>query len=445
MGSPSQPVPVKAASYYDTWKVFRTVIAPTLGKGVIKRRPLVEAAAQHHGLDTKAVQLLQELRRKYGNGPLLFQFLFRCQIIILDPKDAAQVLDETPIPFTSASREKQSSLDHFEPGNVLIADPERRKQLRPVHEHALATNQRVHPFAEHFRNVIDAELESLFRNADSKGEMDLDWDGFSQAWFRIIRRIVLGDTARDDEQLTGILDDIRRRGNWGFAALPGKRKLESFQTQVAQYLKKREEGSLVSRLPNDSDLGLEGQITHWLFAFDPAGIVTARALALLGCQPGEQEKAVEGAKATGADHSFSRAVFLDSVRLWPTTPVILRELTKDHTIGGQAVRKGAGVIIYAPLFHRDDERLDFAHKMSTSTWMDKEADPPKALFPFSAGPAMCPAHNLVPMVGSLVIDVLLSRASVALVEPKLDPKSLPGTLDHFEIKLHLSKRVARAV
>lgn len=295
-----------------------------------------------------------------------------------------------------------------------------------------------------FKNVIDAELESLLQNADGKGEMDLGWNDFSQAWFRIIRRIVLGDAARDDGQLTGTLDDIRRRGNWGFTALPDKRKLENFQAQVARYPEKREERSLVSRLPNNSDLDLEGQITHWLFAFDPAGIITARALTLLGCQPDEQEKAVEGAKTAGTDHSFSRAVFLDAVRLWPTTPVILRELTKDHTIGGQAVRKGAGVIIYAPLFHRDDERLDFAHKMSTSTWMDKEADPSKTLFPFSAGPAMCPAHNLVPMVGSLVIDGLLSRASVALVEPKLDPKSLPGTLDHFEIKLHLSKRVARA-
>lgn len=430
--------PVKEASYYDTWRVFWTMVAPTLGKGVIKRRPLVEAAVQYLGLDTNAVQLLQELRKKYGSGPLLFRFLFRSQVIVLDPKDAAQVLDETPVPFTSASREKKSSLNHFEPGNVLIADPKRRKQLRPVQEHALVTNERLQPFAERFKRVIDEELDSLLQNANDKSEFDLDT--FSQTWFRIIRRIVLGDSARDDNQLTAVLDDIRRRGNWGFTALPDPSKLESFQKQAAQYLQKREEGSLVSRLPNSPGLDLEGQITHWLFAFDPAGIVTARALALLGCQPDEPEKARKEARAARADRPFSRAVFLDAVRLWPTTPAILRELTADHTIGGQAVRKGTGVIVFAPLFHRDDERLGFAQQMATDTWMDKEADPANALYPFSSGPAMCPAHNLVPMVASLVIDGLLAKASIALIEPKLDPKSLPGTLDHFEIKLRLTER-----
>lgn len=196
MAPESRPRPVNSASYYDTWRVFKTVIAPTLGKGVIKRRPLVEAAAQHHGLDTKAVRLLQELRDKYGSGPLLLHLLLRYQVIILNPKDISQVLDETPVPFSAASREKKSALAHFEPGNILISDPERRNQLRPVHEKALATNERVHPFADRFKKVIDEELDSLLGNADGDGEMDMDWNQFSETWFRVVRRITLGEMSR---------------------------------------------------------------------------------------------------------------------------------------------------------------------------------------------------------------------------------------------------------
>jgi cytochrome P450 len=188
-------------------------------------------------------------------------------------------------------------------------------------------------------------------------------------------------------------------------------------------------------------LELPSQITQWLFAFDPAGMVTARALALLGCHPEEQNKAF---KEAGTDRPYSRAVFLEAVRLWPTSPAILRDLTEDYELGGHIIKKGTGIIIFSPLFHRDTDRIEFANRMHTSTWTDKEADPSIGFVPFSAGPVVCLGHNLVPMVGSLVIDELLYKAKVKLLEPSLDPEVLLGTLDHFEIKLSLSKRTAEA-
>lgn len=91
-----------------------------------------------------------------------------------------QVLEGTPIPFGQATKEKKSALEHFEPGNLLISDPERRKQLRLVHEEALATKQRVHPFAERFNHVINEELDSLLQSMNDNDEMELDWDRVSE-------------------------------------------------------------------------------------------------------------------------------------------------------------------------------------------------------------------------------------------------------------------------
>lgn len=41
---------------------------------------------------------------------------------------------------------------------------------------------------------------------------------------------------------------------------------------------------------------------------------------------------------------------------------------------------------------------------------------------------------------SLAIDAILSKARVDPIEPSLEPNALPGTLDHFVIKLRLFKR-----
>ncbi|WP_246740167.1 hypothetical protein [Rhizobium anhuiense] len=61
-----------------------------------------------------------------------------------------------------------------------------------------------------------------------------------------------------------------------------------------------------------------------------------------------------------------------------------------------------------------------------------------------AGAAICPAHNLVPTVASLAIGALLSQADITLLQPSLTVDDLPGTLNHFDIRLRLSKRPVEA-
>ncbi|KAH6844616.1 hypothetical protein B0I37DRAFT_416214 [Chaetomium sp. MPI-CAGE-AT-0009] len=143
--------------------------------------------------------------------------------------------------------------------------------------------------------------------------MALDWNTFSNTWFRIIRRIVLGDTVRDDTQLTA------------------QSKLQHAQTQLAYYIDAREQGSLPE---------------------SPA----FRALVLLGSHWDHQPRAAAEAAgpSSGVDLPFCRAIFLDYLHLWPTMPAILRELTEDNQQlgGGHALPKGAGIIVFAPFFHR---------------------------------------------------------------------------------------------
>jgi cytochrome P450 len=424
---------MQTATAVDTLNFLRRVVLPTFGKGVIIRRRSMEYAAAHAALDLGAVREMQRLREKYGAAPLLLKLPFRPQVVLLYPRDVEYVLTNSPEPFATATAEKKAALAHLEPGNVLISDAPRRAEVRPVHDHALASHKTLHPFADHFQRVIDEEFDQAF---GEKMPVELDWSLFSKAWFRIVRRLVLGDCARDDSDFTDLLNRLRGRANWAFFLRRDKSLLEEFQTRLHGYVSRAERGSLVARIPVNDRLNPESQVTQWLFAFDPAGMATFRTLAVLASHPKHLKRVGKEATDGDLDRQQARSCVLETLRLWPTTPAILRELTRDFGAGARTVKKGTGVIIFTPFFHRDT-RLPYANSFEPKLWAKEHAFPLKGLVPFSAGPAMCPAHNLVPLVASLALGAVLSRFMVEPVSPKLDPGNLPGTLNHFEIRVRL--------
>ncbi|WP_434734330.1 cytochrome P450 (plasmid) [Rhizobium sp. YTUHZ044] len=425
---------VNHAGWFDTLRVMTAVVAPTVAKGLIIRRPTMERLAERQGVDTNAVKEMQRLKNTYGPAPLLLPIPFRPQLLILDPADVATVLQSSPEPFAAATTEKHAALVHFEPKNVLISSTSRRAELRPAHEHALATADRLHPYAMHFKKIVDAEFLQVLNLP-----RELDWPAFSQAWFRIVRRVVLGERARNDGTLTETLNELRGRANWAFAAPVDQRKLARFHDQVGRYLREPEKHSLVNRLPRGDELAPENQVAQWLFAFDAAGIAVMRTLALLACHVSYWGKAVEEAMGGDLDRPFTRSCLLEVLRLWPTTPAILRQLTKDIRSGDRVIARGTGIIIFVPFFHRDPALL-YANRMEPSIWGQNDALPAAALVPFSAGPVVCPAHNLVPTIASLAVGTFLSAADVVLLQPSLTVDNLPGTLNHFDIQLRLTAR-----
>jgi hypothetical protein len=62
---------VARASLIDTLDIFGSILLPTFGKGILIRRPAMEAAAERGGLNTGAVKTMQRLRQKYGLASLL--------------------------------------------------------------------------------------------------------------------------------------------------------------------------------------------------------------------------------------------------------------------------------------------------------------------------------------------------------------------------------------
>jgi len=369
------------SSRLDTTRVLAKVLLPTLAKGVIVRRPGVMAFSEKLQSDATAIDAMRHLRDRYGPEPVRLRITGRSVAVLVDPADVGRLLAESPEPFALATKEKKAALKHFQPHGVLISEGEARERRRELNERALR------PDHERIGAVVRDEADLLTRHVMSTGE--LSWDSFNQAWWRIVRRIVLGDRARDDEQLTDDLKALRQNANWAFLHPRQEGLQERFQRRLDEYH---------PELPD--------QVPHWLFAFDAAGIVTMRALAI-------------GGRGT---HGI-----LESARLWPTTPVILRESTEPTRWHGTWLPKNTEFVVFTPFFHRDPDRLPYADRYAPEIW-DKPLDP--AIVPFSGGPGVCPGRDLVLATGSAMLDALSEHLTFpALTEP------LPKTLNHFGLRM----------
>jgi cytochrome P450 len=129
---------------------------------------------------------------------------------------------------------------------------------------------------------------------------------------------------------------------------------------------------------------------------------------------------------------------MESVRLWPTTPMVLRQTTRATRWAQGTMPADTGLLIYAPFFHRDDQRLPHADRFTPDLWLRERGERDWPLVPFSEGPAGCPGRNLVLLLASNMLAALLDGRPVRLLpESRLDPARLPGTLDNYTLRFWL--------
>jgi cytochrome P450 len=433
------------ATVRDTVGVVAGVMAPTLARGIILRRPMLVALAERLDLDRRAVQRLLRLRERYGAGPLELAVPIRRQAVVLAPEHVHQVLDGTPEPFSAGSDEKVAALAHFQPKGVLVSEGADRTDRRRFNEAVLDTDNPVHELGPRFAAVVEEEARELLVGLPPSGI--LTWDDFAPAWFRVVRRVTFGDAAADDHEITEVMAKLRAAANWAFAR-PKRPELRArLLRQIEHYLQQAEPGSLaavMARTPVTERTAPVQQVPQWLFAFDPAGMTTMRALALVASHPAPAERArAEAAELDGGrlDLPFLRACVLESLRLWPTTPAVLRQTTRPVHLDGARLRSGTGVFIFAPLFHRDATNLDEADRFAPELWLEHRDQADWPLIPFSGGPAMCPGRNLVLLTTSHFLGRLIDRRAVRLERPRdLGPhRPLPGTLNNYGLRFRVAR------
>jgi cytochrome P450 len=428
---------IRRASFADELRVLRDVLLPTVAKGLIIRRPGVLACAERFQLDRVAVRRMQSLRAKYGSGPVLMNLPGRPFAIVLDPAHVHRILAETPEPFATATREKTAALSHFEPRNALISHGADRADRRQYNEDALESHRPIHHLGESFLRVVEEEA-AAFREL-----RELNWKTFSPAWLRVVRRVTFGSAARDDNEISEMMRGLRGSANWAFLAPQRLGTRARLLRRIREYLDRAEPDSLagaMAQVHSSPRTFPEEQTPQWLFAFDPAGMTTFRALALLATHRDYAHRVREeiAAPADAAELPQLRATVLEALRLWPTTPLLLRESTTETEWENGTIPAGTGFIIFTPFFHRDDRHLPFANRFAPEVWTEGEVPAGWPLIPFSEGPAVCPGRELVLLLSTAMITAILKRARVRLLPGRLRAgEEMPATLNHFALRFEL--------
>lgn len=439
-----------AVSGLRALRLVATLGFPSVAAGVIARRSRSMALLERFGADASAVHAPRRLRAEHGSGPLRIELPGRRLAVVLDPADVGRILEDSPDPFDPATREKKGALSPFQPHGVLISQGSIRSERRRLNEEALDTAHTLHHLAEPIVEVVDREAVALLESAIRTGT--LDNDEFTRTWWRIVRRIVLGDSAAEDNDITDRLKKLRANGNWSYFIPERSRLRDRFTEDLYRYVDRAEPGSLagaLAALPAGGATDPVGQIPHWLFAFDAAGMAAARTLALFAGHPGQRGTARAEIAAGDAEkpqpYPYLRAAVLESVRLWPTTPMILRDSTRDTVWGPEQERftipAGTGFMILTAGFHRDGETVSFADEFVPEVWLDGRAERRPELVPFSAGPAACPGRNLVLLVTSTLLARMLAAADFRVVsDPVPAPdRPLPNTFDNFGLKFEVAR------
>jgi cytochrome P450 len=299
-----------------------------------------------------------------------------------------------------------------------------------------------HRFAERFLAIVNEEITTTLATAGV-----LDYERSLAGFRRINRRLVLGDAAADDTQLSDEHSRLREDGNWLGLKVWNRgrdaRLRASMDARIRGYVDAAEPGTLVSLFPSSpraEGTNPNGQVPFWLMALDAVRTVVTNALALLATHPAARERAVAEIAAADAAHGrgtvrgladlrFVRASVQESIRLWPAAPTLVRRTTTATDWYGTTVSAGTRVLIPAAVFHRAS-KIPYANRLAPEIWLEGSGDSDWSLNLFSRGGAQCAGRNLALVLATASLAELMRQAEFRLVNPKLSPdRPLPYAIN----------------
>jgi cytochrome P450 len=386
--------------------------------------------------DPLGVNFIRRLRRKY-KSPYFYIYLLRTKaLVVLDVDGIRHVLDHSPMPYAADPDLKRRGMSHFQPNALTISRGAEWEDRRRFNEAVLASDHRVHPSAEQFLGAIDQATGLLIANA---GRF-LVWDHFDHLFKRVTLEIIFGHEARDDTALADRLTTMMRESNRVF--LLGKSKeFDLFYRRIRHYLASGQAGSLAAvcqHAPSTAKTRVENQMPHWMFAMmETLGTNTMRALALIVSQPGIEARVRQEIQenSTGTPTGVDRLILLEgcvqeAMRLWPTTPMLMRQTVEDDILGGNIIPAGTQVVILNGFNHRDWETNPDAGSFRPDFWLDKRSD--YRFNHLSNGTQVCAGKSLALFVAKAVLASLLIRGRYVLKRPKLNMlRPLPYQYDDF--------------
>ncbi|HET7690561.1 MAG TPA: cytochrome P450 [Nocardioidaceae bacterium] len=437
------------ASIVEGVRFTAQIGVPNVIQGLFKKRELPTRVASLARAEAQGFALVHGLVKRHGPGPFYVRVATDEALLLHAPADIEFVLGGSPDPFASDPEAKKKGMTAFQPHALTISRGNLWQNRRAFAESVLATGQPLHPLAGTFLQVCAEAADELGEHGQHEG---ITWGDLNDAFQRITRRVVFGEAAAADTELTRQLGELMAAGN----STPGKpaEGYDAFVAHLQRYVDDPDVDSLVglfAKAPHDPSTRTTEQVIHWLFAMgDTLAANLMRCLALLSTHPEQlHEVRTEIAGADLADAQQIAAMdylggcLLEAMRLWPTTPLFGRVTTRDVTFpGGQVVKEGTQVLIYNVFNHRNRDRVPFADRFAPGEWASGDAGESWQFNFFSHGPQGCPGAGLSIFLGQAFLAHTLAYWTPTLRGGSgLAPGSaLPHGLDLYGLTVDLERR-----
>ena len=401
------------ASLQESLRVVFLGLLPAVSRGLFSPRPKVTKLLTSVDADRRTVETLQEIKRKHpGQGVKLLGGRI---VVLWGPDAIRELLEQSADVYDSGSGAKGKGMQHFQPDALTLSHGEEWRDRREFTESVLATSERVHPFGGRFAKVAAEEVDALRLGST------LDWSDFERLFDRLTLRVIFGDRARGNQELTELLETLMSEAN----RIVGLSRGDSFYELyggLEKQLRDPEPDSLLARFadaPHSDRTRVVHQIPHWMFAMrDTLATNTYRALAAIAAQPEIERRVLEELEgkdlldASALDGlTYLEGCLQEAMRAVSPTPLLAREATRDSTLAGEQVDEGSQVMLLNVFNHRDPDVAPDIDQMNPERWTASERE--VRFNHLSGGSQYCPGIPLVLLLGRAVLAQLLTATASA--------------------------------
>jgi cytochrome P450 len=119
---------------------------------------------------------------------------------------------------------------------------------------------------------------------------------------------------------------------------------------------------------------------------------------------------------------YTRAIFDESLRLYPPAPAVHRKAATSTTVGGLSLPEGAFVLVGTYNLHRHPDFWQNPEQFQPERWLDGERPASRyAYLPFGAGPRACVGIHFASVEGPLLLALIGRRYDLQLAQEIVEP------------------------
>ena len=158
----------------------------------------------------------------------------------------------------------------------------------------------------------------------------------------------------------------------------------------------------------------------------------------------EVDRVLQGRTPTADDLQhlpYTRAIFDESLRLYPPVPAIQRKTLSQTTFGGFTLPANAIVLVGLYNLHRHPAFWPEPEQFLPERWLDGERPPARcAYLPFGAGPRACVGTHFATVEGPLLLALIGQRYDPRLAQDCVEPEVMVTLRPKNGIRMTLHPR-----